>query len=152
MSEKAFWNEIDDVQALMLAIGHARHVPMSPYPVEEDRAIWFITAQGTDLVEALQGGESTASLIIGGSDKMQARIEGRAALVQDRAKLEDLWNPVAAAWFDGVDDPDIRLIRVTPAEAEVWINKGTVGFAWEIAKARVSGDKPDMGEHFNVMF
>lgn len=152
MSKQDFWAHIDDIRAGMLAIGRARHVPMSPYPREEDAAIWFITAQGTDLVEALERGESEASLLIGGNDRLQTRIEGRAALVQDRAKLEELWNPVAAAWFEGIDDPDIRLIRVTPSEAEVWINKGSVGFAWEIAKARMSGDKPDMGEHFTVTF
>ena len=56
MSKTEFWNEMNDVRAAMLAIGSARHVPMSPYPNEKDGVIWFISAQGTDLVKAVEAG------------------------------------------------------------------------------------------------
>jgi general stress protein 26 len=147
-----FWTEMGNVRAAMLSVGSARHVPMSPYPRPDDGAIWFITAQGTDLVEALQNGENDTSLIVTGEDKIHARIEGSAAVVQDRAKLEELWNPVASSWFDGIDDPDIRLIKVTPATAEVWLTTGSFGFAVALAKSKITGEEPDMGDHFNLTF
>lgn len=147
-----FWKEIKGVNSAMLAIGSARHVPMSPYARQEDSAIWFITAQGTDLVDALAQGESEASLIVTGDNNIHARIEGAAGIVQDRVKLEELWNPVASSWFDGIDDPDIRLIRVIPTAAEVWLTTGALGFAFELAKSKLTGKQPDMGEHFSLAF
>ncbi|TCT28803.1 pyridoxamine 5'-phosphate oxidase like protein [Martelella mediterranea] len=114
--------------------------------------IWFITAKGTDLVKAIEAGESESSLIVTGNGEMHARVEGRSEVVQDREKLEALWNPIASSWFDGIDDPDIRLIRFTPDFAEVWATKGAIGFAIQIAKAKVTDEEPDMGDHFEVRF
>lgn len=152
MHTEKFWKELSDVRAAMLAIGDARHVPMSPYARAEDGAIWFITAQGTALVDALTAGQSDSSLIVTGDNNIHARIEGRAALVQDRAKLEELWNPVASSWFDGIDDPAIRLVKLVPATAEVWLTSGALGFAFELVKSKVTGEQPDMGEHFSLTF
>ena len=152
MSTEKFWKELEGVHSAMLAIGSARHVPMSPYARGDDGAIWFITAQGTALVDAVTQDETDASLIVTGESDIHARIEGNAALVQDRAKLEELWNPIASSWFDGIDDPDIRLIKLTPAMAEVWLTSGGLGFAFEIAKSKLTGKEPDMGEHFSLKF
>ncbi|NNF90205.1 MAG: pyridoxamine 5'-phosphate oxidase family protein, partial [Boseongicola sp.] len=50
---KEFWNQLDNVMAGMLTLEGARPVPMSPYSDREAGAIWFITARGTDVEEAL---------------------------------------------------------------------------------------------------
>ena len=35
-----------------------------------------------------------------------------------------LWNPFIAAWFEGgKDDPKVRLLRMDPADAHVWLNE-----------------------------
>ena len=152
MLVEKFWKEMEGVHSAMLGIGSARHVPMSPYARSEDRAIWFITAQGTELVEAITRGEADASLIVTGESNIHARIEGGASIVQDRAKLEELWNPVASSWFDSIEDPDIRLIRLTPTDAEIWLTTGGLGFAFELVKSKLTGKQPDMGEHFSLAF
>ncbi|MBW3098192.1 pyridoxamine 5'-phosphate oxidase family protein [Pseudohoeflea coraliihabitans] len=152
MSDKRFWEAMDDVRAAMLSIGSARHVPMSPYPEADRNRMWFIGAAGTDLVEALDAGQSDGSLIVTGADHVYARIEGRASLSSDRGKLEDLWNPVASSWFDGIDDPDIRLIEFIPSEAEIWETTNSIGFMVEMAKSKMTGDTPDMGDHYTVRF
>lgn len=152
MSNEKFWSEIKDVRAAMLAIGTARHVPMTLYPREDDQAIWFITAKGTALVEALEADEHAASLIVTGQTDMHGRIEGDAVLVTDRAKLEELWSPVADSWFDGIDDPSIRLICLRPKTAELWLTPGFFGMAYQVVKAEVTGEKPDMGDHLTLVF
>lgn len=152
MSVETFWKQLEGVHSAMLAVGDARHVPMSPYARQDDNAIWFITAQGTELVDAVSRGQTEASLIVTGESNIHTRIEGAASLVQDRAKLEELWNPVASSWFESIDDPDIRLIRVAPATAEVWLTSGALGFAFELVKSKVTGKQPDMGEHFSLTF
>ena len=152
MSQSKFWEEMGDIGAAMLAIGKARHVPMSPYPDEESKSIWFITAQGTDLVEAIETGNRDASLIVTGNGDLHARIDGTASISRDLDKLEELWNPIASSWFESIEDPDIRLIEMKPSEAEVWATKGSLGFAIQIAKSKITGEHPDMGEHFRVRF
>ena len=147
-----FWKEMESVHSAMLGVGDARHVPMSPYARMEDRAIWFITAQGTELVDAITRGEVEASLIVTGESNIHARIEGAASIVQDRAKLEELWNPIASSWFDSIEDPDIRLIRLVPTEAEIWLTSGGLGFAFELVKSKLTGKQPDAGEHFSLTF
>ena len=37
-------------------------------------------------------------------------------------------------------------------EAEVWATGGTLSFLYQIAKSKVTGEKPDMGEHFTLSF
>lgn len=152
MTKERFWEDLGSVRAAMLAIGDARHVPMSPYPDAETGAIWFIGAKGTDLVEALGAGSTAASLIVTGNDKLHARIEGTANLSSNRAKLEELWNLIASSWFEGIDDPDIQLIRLEPSHAEVWATDGALAFMIQIAKAQLTGDHPDMGDHYSVAF
>ncbi len=82
-----------------------------------------------------------------------ARIHGRLALSDDRAKLDELWTAVASSWFeDGKQDEDIQLLRFDLSEAEAWVTGGSLSFIYQIAKSKVTGDKPDMGEHFSLSF
>ncbi|MFD2856455.1 pyridoxamine 5'-phosphate oxidase family protein [Seohaeicola zhoushanensis] len=85
--------------------------------------------------------------------KIYATIDGAMALSDDKAKLDELWSPIAGAWFDeGKEDKDVRLVRMTPARAEVWATDGAAGFLYEIAKANLTGEQPDMGEHARITF
>ena len=44
-------------------------------------------------------------------------LNGRASVASDQAKIEELWEPVIRTWFtEGVDDPRITVIKVTPSD------------------------------------
>ena len=148
-----FWKRIDDVQAGMLSVQGGRPVPMSPMADRDANAIWFITAQGTDVAKASESG-STASLQVADSNSnLYANVQGHLQSVDDAEKLDELWNAVVAAWFeDGRDDDKVRLVRMTPTTAEVWATDGAAGFLYEIAKAHMTDEKPDMGDHGTVTF
>ena len=82
-----------------------------------------------------------------------ARIEGELSLSDDREKLDEIWNAVASSWFeDGKQDDDVRLLRLSLSAAEVWYTDGGLGFMYQIAKSKLTGAKPDMGEHFEISF
>lgn len=148
-----FWDHLDDVQAGMLAVGRSRAVPMSHYVDREANALWFITAQGTDIATSLEAQAADAVYIIAsGNGQLYARIHGQASLSNDREKLDELWNAIADAWFDGERDPDIRLVKIALSEAEVWTTPGGLGFLYQIAKANVTGEEPDMGAHGTLRF
>lgn len=153
--QETFWKRLDGINAGMLGTtDKLKLVPMSHYADPAQNALWFITAEGTDLVTQLASGPSEAIHVVGdGSGKLWARIEGRLELSADRAKLDEIWNAVAEAWFDGGErDPDVRLLKFSLAHAEVWATTGGLGFFYEVAKARLTGDKPDLGTHFELSF
>lgn len=156
MNEReTFWKRLEDVNAGLLGCAPDwRLVPMSHYPDPEAGALWFITADGTDLAKAVAGGAQKAVHAVSSQGgKLYARIEGQLELSDDAAKLDEIWNAVASSWFeDGKRDDDVRLLKLTLSAAEVWATDGGLSFLYQVAKSKLTGSKPDMGEHFEVDF
>jgi len=51
-------------------------------------------------------------------------VSGRASLVKDAARIEEMWSGRLKAWFpDGKKDPDLALLRVQVDRAEYWDSK-----------------------------
>lgn len=48
-------------------------------------------------------------------------VSGLAREVQDKAKAEQLWNPMLKAWFpQGLEDPNLSLLKIDVQRAEYW--------------------------------
>lgn len=77
-------------------------------------------------------------------------IEGKATLSNDRAKIKDLWNDMDRAWWDDENDPSIRLITVTPEDAELWDSPNKLVGTAKMAFAAITGAAPKMGDNANV--
>lgn len=150
-----FWDRLDDINSGMLGLTQdMRLVPMSHYAERDANCLWFISAKGTDLVQSLSDGEKPALHVVSSEGQgLYARIHGILSLSHDQAKLDDLWNAIASSWFeDGKRDPDVQLMRFALSEAEVWATGGKLSFIYEIAKSKVTGHKPDMGDHYTLAF
>ncbi|GGL62068.1 pyridoxamine 5'-phosphate oxidase family protein [Wenxinia marina] len=152
ITEETFWKHLEDVREGMLAVGPSNAVPMTHYADPETRALYFITARGTDTGQAAMQPSEAVFIVASHKQNMWARIHGRAVSVRDPAKLDEYWNRFAGAWFDGKDDPNVELIRMDLTEAEVWLTDGNAKFLYEMAKANVSGAKPDVGAHDHLRF
>ena len=156
MSDRdTFWKRLDGINAGMLGCAPDwRLVPMSHYADRDQSVLWFITADGTDLVKAVEGGPQQAVHVVSeGGDKLYARMEGTLELSNDKAKLDEIWNAVASSWFeDGKQDEDVRLLKLKLSTAVVWATTGGLGFLYEVAKSKVTGAKPDMGEQYEIAF
>lgn len=154
MTKHEFWDRAEAINAGMLApMGSDRWVPMSHTADAAANRLWFITAKGTDIVDALKTGATPATYLLADNAKgLFAQVTGTLSLSDDRAKLKDLWNVVADSWFEGgIDDPDIRLVSLQIKAGEVWVTPTSgVRFLFSIAKARVTGDEPDLGDHFTL--
>lgn len=149
--KQEFWDRLGSVNAGMTGLeSDLRFLPMSHNVL--DGRLWFISAKGQHLVEACTAGPQDALHIVTDSG-IHANIRGTLALSDDEETLDELWNAVASSWFEeGKRDPDIRLLEFTPKQAEVWLTPGGLGFLFQIAKSKVTGDKPDMGETFTLSF
>lgn len=77
-------------------------------------------------------------------------LAGHAEVSSDRGKIRELWGTPAKAWWDSPDDPNIRVLKVTPQEAEFWQGSGTTLSTIKMAAAAVTGTRPDMGENRKV--
>ena len=156
MSDRdTFWKRLDGINAGMLGCAPDwRLVPMSHYADRDQSVLWFITADGTDLVKAVEGGPQQAVHVVSeGGDKLYARMEGTLELSNDKAKLDEIWNAVASSWFeDGKQDEDVRLLKLKLSTAEVWATTGGLGFLYEVARSKVTGAKPDMGDQYEIAF
>lgn len=152
VTEKDFWSHLGSVQEGMLAVGTSNAVPMTHYVDPDSHAIYFITARGTETAQAAMQRSEAVFIVASHKANFWARIHGEAACVTEPQKLDEFWNAVAGAWFDGRDDPDVQLIRMDLREAECWVTDGSTKFLYEIAKANATGSQPDVGAHGTVRF
>lgn len=74
-------------------------------------------------------------------------ITGQAVVSNDRARIKELWTPFAKAWWDGADDPEIRLLTVTPENAEIWEGPNQLIATAIMLTAAVTGARPAVGDH-----
>jgi general stress protein 26 len=126
--------------------GHLRSVPMARQEVEPSAELWFITARDAEHVRDIQR-QPRVALTFSSRDAWVA-LTGRAEVVDDRDKLDELWNTFAEAWLPGgPGDPNATLIRVDVDRAEYWDTPGgKVASLVSFAKTKLTGDTYD-AEH-----
>ncbi|HEY4274168.1 MAG TPA: pyridoxamine 5'-phosphate oxidase family protein [Rhizomicrobium sp.] len=74
-------------------------------------------------------------------------VHGRASASNNRAKIAELWNAFDKAWWDGPDDPRIRLLTITPQKAEYWESPGKLIAYADMLISAATGKRPSTGEH-----
>lgn len=121
--------------------------PMSTQAVEKDGAIWFFSSRQSNKNREISN-KSKVQLLYGDPGKSDyLSVEGNAAIVEDKKKIDELWTPIIKTWFqEGKDDPDLTLLKITPSEAYYWDTKHgkMVSFA-KILASIVSGKTMDDG-------
>lgn len=154
--QATFWERLSDVRAGMLGLDVAhRMVPMTHYAERDASTLWFIAADGAEIVESVKAGPRAGHYVLtSASDGLYANMTGQLSLDPSEAKLDELWNTVAEAWFEGGKrDPDVQLLKFRLSEAEVWTTTTSrLSFAYEIARAKITDEKPDVGENFVLKF
>jgi general stress protein 26 len=70
-------------------------------------------------------------------------VAGTAEVVDDVAKLEELWNTFTDAWLEGgPENPENILIRVAADSAEYWDSPGSkVTQVLNLLKAKATGER-----------
>ena len=75
---------------------------------------------------------------------------GTANVLDDRRKIDELWDPSNKAFWSDKNDPNIRLLRVKPGMAEFWDSPGKIVTTVKMAAAAITGAKPTLGENRKV--
>ncbi|HKX78485.1 MAG TPA: pyridoxamine 5'-phosphate oxidase family protein [Novosphingobium sp.] len=115
-----FWEAFEDSPFIMIklqgAAGHAE--PMTAQLDKSARhAVWFFLPRGNRIAA---GGKAMGHVATKGHDVF-ACIDGTLVEETDRARREKHWDNAAEAWFpNGLDDPNVLMLRFEIQDAEVW--------------------------------
>jgi len=126
--------------------------PMGSVKVEEDCTLWFFTNEYSSKTDDISHNNEVFLAYNSPSKNSYVTIDGIAELSDDKEKIKELWNPSMKAWFpEGLDDPKIQLIKVTPVSGEYWDNTSSkIVLAFNMLKAAITGKEYSEGEHGKV--
>jgi len=129
---------------------HSR--PMATAQLDVEGSIWFFTNEFSPKVAEISHENKVNITYANASANTFISVNGNAHLVDDRAKMQELWDPFIEAFFkDGIEDPKLILLRVDITDAEYWDNSaGALGLAFKWIKSVITGAKFEPGEHEKV--
>ncbi|WP_312320853.1 pyridoxamine 5'-phosphate oxidase family protein [Stenotrophomonas sp.] len=117
--------------------------PLGTQQVAFDGDLWFATSADSPKVAEISLNPQVNVAYASPSKNTYVSVAGTARIVDDRAKVEELWSPAMKLFFPGgKDDPNLRLIHVRAESAEYWDGPGTLlGKALSFVLSAVS-DEP----------
>ena len=99
--------------------------PMSAIKVCDQGNIWFFSEKNSDKNKAIAADKNVQLFFSHPAKNSYLVVNGEAAIILDKTKIQELWTPVANIWFkEGKEDPNISIIKVTPTMAYYWDNDG----------------------------
>ncbi len=147
---------IKDIKMAMLTTeaedGVLRSRPMATQNSPFDGTLWFFTSASSGKVSELDWNPEVNLSYAEPSDTKYVSISGNGEIVRDRVKMEALWNDIYQAWFpQGLNDPDVCLLRVEVSTAEYWEAKsGKMVRLFGYVKALATGERAQGGEHASM--
>ncbi len=147
------WALIDRYRTCMLATRAGKTIrarPMAVHLAPAENAVYFLTDERHYKDDEIASDPNVCLAFADDGSDDYVSLSGRATVTNDRAKIKELWSLPAKAWWDSADDPNIRLLTVTPVEAEFWDGEHKVIASMKMAAAAMTGERPDLGENKKV--
>ncbi|MBW4564765.1 MAG: pyridoxamine 5'-phosphate oxidase family protein [Mojavia pulchra JT2-VF2] len=99
---------------------HSRPMAQST-EIQSDGTLWFFTNASSHKVFEIEHRQQVNVSFTSPNQQRYISISGIAELVKDRNKMQELWKPELQAWFSqGLDEPDIALLKVKINRADYW--------------------------------
>lgn len=154
------WALIKDIRFAMVTHRHAdgqlHACPMTTanrQGMDESQNLYFLANRHSDLVQCIaQAPQINVSYADPDKDSYVS-VAATASVSDDLTLKEQLFSPMAKAWFPGgVDDPNLVILVARAEGAEYWdVKQSKLVQLFAMAKAAVTGDRPDaMGHHQEV--
>lgn len=149
------WDIIEKARIGMLTTRFAGGLRARPLEARADRdagIIWFVTDVRGAKDNEIDAAHDIGLVFIDEDDRAYLSITGSASVTRDAAKAKEIWKKTDDIWLPGgPDDPNARVLRVEPITAELWDGPSSAaGAAFEFAKARLTDEKPNLGENRKV--
>ena len=132
--------------------GGLRARPLEARPDRDAGLIFFVTDIHSAKEDEIEAAPDVGLVFIDASDKAYLSITGRACVLRDAEKTKTVWRKTDEVWWPGgPSDPNVCLLRIEPLTAELWDGPASaVVTAFEFAKARLTGEEPNLGENRKV--
>jgi len=154
-AEARVWDIIEKTSVGMLTTHCSDGLRARPLEARPDRqagVIQFVTD-----VRGLKDDEITADpnvgfTVINSDENAYLSITGRATVTRDNITAAKIWKKTDDVWWpDGPRDANVRVLTIKPIKAELWDGPAsTLVAVFEFAKARLTGEKPNLGEKRKV--
>ena len=97
---------------------------MNVRQVNDEGNLWFMSAADSRKNEELALDLSVKLYFQGWKHSDFMQLDGYAPITRDKAKIKELWSPMVQTWFtEGMDDPRVTVIKVTPTAGSDWDTK-----------------------------
>jgi general stress protein 26 len=143
------WDLIKNIPMALLVTkenGHLDARPMAATAKPGEGHIYILANKREDSDQQIQK-DSEVVLSFQNGDTNFVVVHGSANASDDRGKIKELWTVFDKAWWDGPEDPRIRLITVTPSKAEYWESAGKLVTYTDMLISAATGKRPSTGEH-----
>jgi general stress protein 26 len=152
------WSLIKDIKFAMFTTRHgnghlhARPMTMQNMALEADDSLWFFMSKRGDPIDDIKAHPVVGVIYADPSSDTYVSVSGTAAILEDAAKKQQLWNKAAEAWFPGgPTDPDLALVQVEIIHANYWdVKESKAVQLFAMAKAVITDKPPQLGEHAEV--
>ncbi len=148
------WDIIEKVGVCMLTTQFAGGLRARPLEARPDRnagVIWFVTDRRSSKEHEIAAEHDVGLVFIDVKEKAYLSLTARAQVRPDHAKASEIWKSTDNVWWDGPDDRNVCVVLVKPLTAELWDGPASAAVAaFEFAKARITGEKPNLGESRKV--
>ncbi|MFL5055619.1 MAG: pyridoxamine 5'-phosphate oxidase family protein [Microvirga sp.] len=145
------WEILDGHNIGMLTTqfsGGLRARPLDARPDRDAGAIFFVTDVRGHKDDEVTAKPDVCFVVTVPNDNVYLSITGRATVTRDPAKARNIWKKLDDMWWSGPDDPNARVLKIEPVTAELWDGpSSSLVAAYEFAKARMTGEKPLLGEN-----
>lgn len=146
------WDLIKDAHtALLVTVGEGGALdarPMGCLQKEFDGTLWFLTFRHSSKLRQI-GKDDRVLIAYVKPDKYEyVAVSGRASVVEDQQKLNELWFEGLRVWFPkGPDDPELVMLAVDVEKADYWSDPASiVTYALAYVRTRLTGESPSPDE------
>jgi general stress protein 26 len=148
------WDIIQKVGVCMLTTrfdGGLRARPLEARPDRNAGLIWFVTDRRSGKEHEIEVEQDVGLVFIDPEERAYLSLTARADIRVDRVIARRIWKSADDVWWNGPEDPNVCVLRVVPSTAELWDGPASRAVAaFEFAKARITGEKPNLGENRKV--
>ena len=155
-AHETLWNLIKDIKFGMFthrnATGllHAHPLTTQNKMLGDGEPLYFFVPRNGELAGRI-GQDSAVNISYADtSADSYVSVSGEARIEDNMAKKEELFSPLAKAWFpQGAGDPNLALLAVHVRHAEYWdVDESKMVQLFKMAKAALTGEPPrHLGEH-----
>jgi general stress protein 26 len=152
--EARVWEILEKTGVGMLTTrfaGGLRARPLDARPHRAAGSIYFLSDVRGLKDDEIEAWPDVCFTVTNAEAKAYLSISGHAEVLNDAGLAEKYWKKADDVWWSGPQDENLRVLRLEPHLAELWDGPAGAAVArHEFAKARATGEEPNLGENRKV--